>query len=131
MVGYGYIGDGFALWAHMVDFEMHSLVDYKFFCFDGKPHCLYVSKGLENHETAGISFYDLDGNELPYHRSDYYAYHNAYIPETFMELKRIATTLAGTIPSPFVRVDLYSIDGKNAEVEEGRKRVIECTPKDF
>ena len=38
-----------------------NLTDYKFFCFNGEPKLLYISTGMENHATAKISFYDLDG----------------------------------------------------------------------
>ena len=30
------------------------LIDYKFFCFNGVPKFLYISEGLENHETASM-----------------------------------------------------------------------------
>lgn len=36
------------------------LTDYKFYCFDGTPEFLYVSKGLDDHSTARISFLNLD-----------------------------------------------------------------------
>lgn len=88
------------------------LVDYKFFCFNGVPRFLYVSVGLENHETAKISFYDLDGQELDFYRSDYTPYHNVNFPDSFDEMKNIAVKLAEEINTAFVRIDLYSINNK-------------------
>lgn len=88
------------------------LVDYKFFCFGGKAVFLYISKGLENHATAQISFYDLKGNEMPFHRKDYLPYHNAVLPGNFDEMIGIANVLAESIAAPFVRIDLYSINNK-------------------
>ena len=85
------------------------LTDYKFFCFNGVPEVLYVSKGLEHHPTAEISFYDLNGHELNYHRSDFKPYHNAVMPVNFDEMKVIAAKIAENVPCPFVRIDLYSI----------------------
>ena len=41
---------------YMEDNRNQSLIDYKFFCFDGEPEIMYVSEGLENHDTASISF---------------------------------------------------------------------------
>lgn len=88
-----------------------SLVDYKFFCWNGRPDLLYVSRGLEHHPTAEISFYGMDGREKEYHRSDYKPYHNAVIPANFDSMKQLATHLAGEINCAFVRIDLYSING--------------------
>lgn len=87
------------------------LIDYKFFCFDGEPRFIYVSQGLDNHSTARISFYDLDGNEMSFHRSDYLPLHNFVFPDTFSDMIQIARKLANNIPCPFVRIDLYSING--------------------
>lgn len=87
------------------------LTDYKFFCFNGKPELLYISVGLENHSTAKISFYDLNGNEMPFHRDDYQPYHNAPMPDNLSEMKEVAEKLASAVDSPFVRIDLYSING--------------------
>ena len=87
------------------------LVDYKFFCFNGNPKLLYVSRGLDNHPTAEISFYGMDGIEKEYHRNDYKPYHNAIMPSNFDEMKSIAKRIAAEVDSPFVRIDLYSING--------------------
>ena len=92
------------------DTGIKGLTDYKFFCFNGNPLLLYVSKGLEHHPTAEISFYDMDGNEMTYHRNDYKPYHNAFMPKRFSEMREIAHTLACFVNSPFVRIDLYSIN---------------------
>lgn len=95
--------------------ESHSnsgLIDYKFFCFNGIPTLLYVSRGLDNHPTAEISFYGMDGVEKEYHRNDYKPYHNAIMPKNFDEMKSIAKKIADKVDSPFVRIDLYSIKGE-------------------
>ena len=88
------------------------LIDYKFFCFNGNPLLLYISRGLENHSMAEISFYDMNGKEKNFHRIDYKPYHNAVIPDNFEQMKNIASMLAREIGSPFVRVDLYSLENK-------------------
>ena len=88
-----------------------SLIDYKFFCFNGEPKFLYVSQGLENHSTAAISFFDLDGKRLNFKRSDFKAIQNFKIPDNFGELKEIASRLAKFSQSKFVRIDLYTING--------------------
>lgn len=93
------------------DSEIEGLIDYKFFCFAGEPKLLYISKGLENHHTARISFYDLNGNEMPFHRSDYKTLGKIQLPENFDTMLSYAKQLADRVDSPFVRVDLYSIKG--------------------
>ena len=89
-----------------------SLTDYKFFCFNGEPLLLYVSKGLHNHKTAQISFFSLAGDRLPFQRDDYRPLDNWEKPEGFENMARISKILAEQVCSPFVRVDLYSINGQ-------------------
>lgn len=95
---------------YMIQGNESGLRDYKFFCFSGVPKMLYVSEGLENHETAKISFYDLQGNELPFHRKDYKPLgRNIELPNNFNEMIKVAEKLAKYVDNPFVRIDLYSI----------------------
>lgn len=42
------------------DVEGKGLIDYKFYYFNSDPRFIYVSQGLDNHETARISFLTLD-----------------------------------------------------------------------
>lgn len=98
---------------YMEEADSTGLTDYKFFCFNHEPKMLYVSRGLENHNTAQISFYDLEGYPMPFKRTDYAPIEGKfYMPENFDELKALAKVICVKIPSPFVRVDLYSINGK-------------------
>lgn len=87
------------------------LMDYKFYCFGGEPKFLYISKGLETHATASISFVNLDWTRAKYERSDYKPFD--VLPEkpgAFDEMIEICKKLsAGT---SFLRVDLYEIMGK-------------------
>lgn len=96
---------------YMEDAENPQLMDYKFYCFDGEPRFLYLSKGLENHATASISFYDLDFNEMPFSRSDYKRFtQKPKKPEKFEEMLHFARVLSKGIP--FLRVDLYQVNGQ-------------------
>ncbi len=91
--------------------EEHDLIDYKFFCFDGIPKFIYVSKGLSNHSTATIDFYDMDFKKLPFGRKDYrHEEKEMAKPKNFEEMIRIAKELSKGVD--FVRVDLYNIAGK-------------------
>ena len=92
--------------------SVSGLTDYKFFCFNGKPHFLYLSQGMEDHQTARISFFDLEGNFCPFSRSDYMPLDKFIRPEHFDVMKDIASHLAQYFLVPFLRVDLYEINGK-------------------
>ena len=51
---------------YMEDESGYELKDYKFFCFDGEPKCLFVAtdRGKEGEETK-FDFFDLEWNHLP------------------------------------------------------------------
>lgn len=88
------------------------LTDYKFFCFNQEPRLIYISQGLENHATASISFFDLDGNKMPFGRTDFKPIEGSLtLPTNFNEMVQTAQELAKMVESPFVRIDLYSILG--------------------
>jgi len=91
--------------------EVEGLTDYKFYCFDGKPEFLYISKGLEDHSTARISFVTMDWKFAPYMRSDYMPFEELPPrPQGFDEMVRLAKELSKGFP--FLRVDLYQIGNK-------------------
>lgn len=94
--------------------QKESLVDYKFFCFGGKAEFMYVSSGLEDHTKARISFTDLEGRPLEFHRRDYTPFEAGEIPvpSTLPEMVGIAEKIARSIGNPFVRIDLYEVNGK-------------------
>ena len=89
------------------------LRDYKFFCFNGMPRFIYISQGLEDHSTARISFYDLEGNKMPFGRSDYLPFDvDPDMPETLSEMIEYSSVLSEKVGCPFVRIDFYCIKGK-------------------
>lgn len=97
----------------MKDNNNKSLVDYKFYCFHGKPRFLYV--GLANYHDGKkndeLTYLDLEWNPAPFYRTDHKPF--PYVlerPGKFDEMLLLATKLAEGIP--FVRVDLYYINGK-------------------
>ncbi|MGQ7595386.1 ATP-grasp fold amidoligase family protein [Streptococcus suis] len=87
-------------------------VDYKFFFFNGRPEFIYISRGLEDHSTAQISFYDLEGQELDFCRDDYRRLGDFSLPKNYKEMREVAEKLYDICNAPFVRIDLYSINGK-------------------
>lgn len=90
--------------------KTEGLTDYKFYCFNGSPKFLYVSSGLEDHDTASISFLTLDWQFAPYERTDYKKLSQLPPkPKSFDKMIKIAKTLSSGLD--FLRVDLYEIDG--------------------
>lgn len=87
------------------------LTDFKFFCFNGEVKFLYVSQGLEDHSTASISFFDLNGDRLPFKRTDYKGVDKFTPPSCFEKMKDVANLLAKKIDNPFIRIDLYEVSG--------------------
>lgn len=88
----------------------NDLIDYKFFCFNGEPFCLYaiVERFLEDGIKLGI--FDTEFNLMPYRRSDIEGLtKNIPKPKNFNRMLEIAKELSRDFP--FVRVDLYNIDG--------------------
>ena len=93
--------------------QQAGLIDYKFFCFNGAAKFMYVSQGLEDHSTAHISFYDLAGNALPFKRTDFAAFTELpYKPAGLEKMIRLSNKLSQAVDCPFLRCDMYEIDGK-------------------
>ena len=86
------------------------LLDYKFFCFNGKPRFMQLEVGRYTANNTR-NFYDMDWNLMPFGKE---LEHNPNIevekPEGFEEMKEIAEKLSN--PFTFVRVDLYQVGGK-------------------
>lgn len=88
------------------------LRDYKFFTFDGEPKFMYVSEGMDNHETAKVSFYSLDGELLPFHRIDYKPFDEVIeLPNGYENMLAVCRAITEKIAASFVRIDLYCING--------------------
>lgn len=93
--------------------QKRGLIDYKFFCFHGQARFMYVSQGLEDHATAHISFYDLEGNDLPFKRTDFAAFDAIpYRPAGLGKMIELSEVLAHAVDCAFLRVDMYEISGR-------------------
>lgn len=87
-----------------------SLVDYKFYCFNGEVKFLEVH--LERTHSHKRGFYDLNFNKLPFRYVTLEKSITSKIekPINLEEMITLSETLSGNFP--FVRVDFYSIEGK-------------------
>jgi len=88
---------------YMCEQGKSSLVDYKFFCFNGNPKFLYVR------DADKISYISLDWKKLPFGRADAIcADCLPQKPACYEEMVQTAKILSKDFI--FVRVDLYEID---------------------
>lgn len=87
------------------EFLGENITDYKFFCFNGIPHYIYVSEDLIHDRQARIGFFFLDGKKMPLHRDDYADIPDITLPPFYDEMKNAAEELCKDFP--FVRVDFF------------------------
>lgn len=94
----------------LVEEGKSSLLDYKFYCFNGKAS--FVEIHLERTKDYKRGFFDLDFKMLPFNKGEKkHAITEAVKkPDNFDEMVFLANKLAGELP--FVRVDFYSVNGK-------------------
>lgn len=87
------------------EFLGNKLIDYKFFCFGGKPQFIYVSSDLIHDREAQMGFFELDGEKIPLKRDDYADLKEIVPPPFYSEMLSAAESLSGDFP--FVRVDFF------------------------
>ena len=83
--------------------------DYKFFCFNGKPHC--IAYDIDRYIGHKRNFYDVEWNNL-HVSTDCETFDDNLVPrpEGLEDMCKVAEILSKDFP--FVRVDLYYIKGK-------------------
>lgn len=90
-----------------------SLVDYKFWCFDGEPYSVWACYGRTPSEVY-VNLYDLEWNVHPEVSvfTGHYKDGKGAIPrpESLPRMLEIASALSKGHPQ--MRVDLYEVDGK-------------------
>lgn len=84
---------------------------YKFYCFNGNPKVLYVSENGPNGEKdLYLDYYDMEWNHLDLTLGDHlHAEKLTEKPKNLEEMVELARKLSEDFP--FVRVDLYDVDG--------------------
>ena len=89
-----------------------SPVDYKIFCFNGQPHYIRTYSDRDK-DGANVSTYDINWNPLPEVDQAETRYHTGkQLPKPQNLEKMIYVAMKLSKPFPFVRVDLYNINGK-------------------
>ena len=97
---------------YMQNDDVDYLDDYKFLCFNGEPKLLFlVSDRYIKGESLKIDWYDMDLNHLPFKRREYQNKNQKLeLTPQFKKMKDLAAALSKDFP--FIRVDLYLINGK-------------------
>ncbi len=90
--------------------DKNTLVDYKFYCFNGKPK--FIDVHLDREEDHKQGCFDLEYNLLLFGKSKSYKSISSKIdkPSNLEEMVALSKILAKNLP--FVRVDFYSVNGK-------------------
>lgn len=95
---------------YMEDKSQPDILDYKFFCFNGKVEYLYVSAGSHSKEQC-LQFFDREYNLVDCKRNDYMAFTELPArPKNFNKMIEFAELLSKGIEH--VRIDFYEINGK-------------------
>lgn len=82
------------------------LTDYKFFCFDGEPKIMYISK--ENCKVPGMDYFDMEFRHLDICMEEFPTGIIPEKPEQFEKMKEIAARLSAGVPQ--LRVDFYLVE---------------------
>jgi hypothetical protein len=85
--------------------------DYKITCFNGSVDNIMVCTGRYSADGVKFFFFDKDWNFLRYDKGDEFLPDDFTLekPKNLDEMIEVATKLAD--PFPYVRIDLYNIDG--------------------
>lgn len=93
--------------------KSNSLVDYKLYCFNGRPYYIFIVAN-RNSNNAEIALYDTNWQDITNRLvpSNHYSIFKREVskPKTLGTMLNIAQKLSANFP--IVRVDLYEVDGK-------------------
>lgn len=91
--------------------DKNTLIDYKFYCFNGEPK--FIDVHLDREEDHKQGCFDLEFNILPFGKSKSYKTISEGLkkPKNLNEMILLSRKLSESIP--FVRVDFYSVNGKS------------------
>lgn len=91
------------------DEHLGGLIEYKFFCFNGKVHYLYVLVDRELGRGVSLGIFDEKFNKLPYSRVDERPLlRTIEKPDNYQNMIDIAETLSADFPH--ARIDLFNQD---------------------
>lgn len=97
----------------LVNGEDSELIDYKFYCFNGCAKYVQIIADRSTKET--IDFYDRDWVHQPFcglNPKAMNAEKRHRAPSNYREMFKLADRVSSAINSPFVRIDLYNVNGR-------------------
>jgi tetratricopeptide (TPR) repeat protein len=92
--------------AFLIDGSPEGLLDYRFFCFGGRPEIIQI----DNNSHSINTFYDVNWNKLDLSYRNTYKDFDLKKPANLDEMLDVASTLSSDFD--FVRVDLYNCFGR-------------------
>ena len=96
---------------YLSELGSNEILDYKMYCFHGKPKLTVVCSNRFSKTGTRMNFYDIDWNPMGIHFGHYPPVSTEFTrPETYEEMLRLATELSKDCP--FLRVDFYEIKGR-------------------
>lgn len=87
----------------------NELKDYKFMCFNGKVQCSFVCSNRHQESGLNVTFFDKEWNRMPFERLYPTDKKDIAKPSQYEIMINMAENLSKNIP--FVRIDLYEING--------------------
>lgn len=89
----------------LIETDNNELMDYKFFCFNGKVEYIYIAYGSETQKDYCIDFYDRKWNYINVKKKGHKNFGPIEKPKMLEEMIKIAEVLSSDFVH--VRVDLY------------------------
>lgn len=93
---------------YMFDNIHDSLLDYKFYCFDGDPKVMVIATG--RNENLCFDYFDMDFNHLPFEQGGPNSPNIIDKPQNMEKMIELVKTLSKGIPH--VRMDLYEVNSQ-------------------
>lgn len=94
---------------YMESLNQSELIDYKLMCFNGKVRCTFTCTDRFNGKGLKVTFYDRDWKRMPFERKYPASPTEIPRPKNYGQMIDMAERLSQGIP--FVRVDLYEVEG--------------------
>ena len=94
---------------YMEDKTDGELRDYKFFCFNGKVHLMFIASNRQGEGDTYFDFYDTKFNHLELKHGHPNAPNPPHKPLKFDEMIELSEKLSKGIPH--VRIDFYEVNG--------------------
>jgi hypothetical protein len=95
---------------YMQENSGNGLRDFKFLSFNGTVKCSFVCSERFSGKGLKVTFFDRDWQRMPFERHYRASTINIAKPNTYDEMLKVAEKLSEGMP--FIRVDLYEIEGK-------------------